>query len=166
MKYNCHIFSLYLCLVIGLLACSKDASSSDNASIAAAQNQVNLDVEAPAKPPAEWTFLTKDLFHYTYVDKIGEDIPKSDYIGKWIDLHDDWTYDGGFLSDRTTAGTWDYDHTSKILNLIPIDGSKRSEWKVLHNNDRIVMAGTSKFGDNAFQIRWNRYAEKPVKIME
>lgn len=127
---------------------------------------MSLEVEPPAKEAAEWSFLTADLFHYTYIDKIGEDIPKSEYIGKWIDLHDDWTYDIGFLADKTSAGTWDYDHETKILNLIPVDGTKRSEWRLLHNNDRIVMAGTNKYNDNAYQIRWNRYAEKPVKIME
>ena len=159
MKY---LSVLALCTGIFFVSCQKDGNSSADSADSASLPKV----EAPDREPAKWTFLTADYFHYTYIDRIGETIPKSDYIGRWIDLKDDWTYEGGFFEETNTVGTWDYNHETKVFNIIPSDGNKRSEWRLLHNNDRVVMAGTKTYGDNPFQVRWNRFPEKPAKAAE
>jgi len=123
-----------------------------------------LEVDAPDKDPAPWTFLTADLFHYTMIDEINEKIDRAEYIGRWINLKDDWTYEGGYLEESTTAGTWEYDHDSKILDIKPVDVTKRSQWRLLHRNDKVVLAGTSLYGDNARQMRWERFPERPSRV--
>ncbi len=150
---------LILAIAVNVTSCtSDDATKKGNAS-------PDLSVVAPDKEPSKWTFLTADLFHYTYVDEIGEDIPRESYAGRWIRFLDDWTYEGGFYADKTTAGEYRYDGDQKILELIPVDNSKRSEWRLLHNNDKVVLAGTSTFEDNAIQMRWERRKDKPAEAV-
>jgi|GEM_PF-6256314 len=151
------IISLCLLVLLSLsVSCSAD-SKKDRHTAAS-----DLKVVAPDKDPSKWTFLTADLFWYTYIDRIDEEVPRESYAGRWIKFHDDWTYELGEYADKTSAGEYRYDNELKTLELIPVDGSKRSEWRLLHNNDKVVLAGTSTFEDNATQIRWERKKEKPT----
>ena len=104
-----------------------------------------------------WTFLTKNMLHYKNVIGSGGNNNDDSYKNKWVDLKDDGTYATGVNDKTSYEGIWMYDHPSTMLTLIPNpDDQKNSQWKVMFNEKVLVWVGTSRYGDNALQIRFIR----------
>lgn len=157
--------------VFGMMSCKKDASTQQVAETPAAtlenaegtpQQATNQAVEAPLTEGHDFTFLTDKILIYKAAfggDKTGKDQP---YRDEWIDLQPDGTYKAGKLKNQTHTGQWSYNHDSQTLFLRPDTKEfKMSEWKVMHNDEMMVWAGTQTYGDNNVQIKLVKSAVLP-----
>ena len=124
---------------------------------------------AVAKPNPEekraWSILTVDLWHYNFALSVTETPDKNIYEGYWIDFEDDFSYTKGYYDEVVAKGYYDFDLDSKILEIIPEEGDDEpSQWTIKTNGEVIIMIGTSKFGNNATQIKLVRERERPRNI--
>ena len=159
------IYLLYFTFVLLLAACKENASTEKEETVA--ENAANTASDQAVQPNAPSgghgeTFLTDKLFHYKAAAIVGKDNKENPYANQWIDLEPDGTYKAGTLKEQTHTGRWDYNVKEKILLLRPdVSTYKISEWKVMHNNDMVVLVGTQTYGNNATQIQLVRSAELP-----
>lgn len=110
-----------------------------------------------------WTFLTNQLFHFKAKVTIGQQVSKEEYVGKWLNMEDDGTFETGTNQKTDYTGEWNYDHDTDILTFYPDPKiEKNSQWKVKYNDHVLVLVGTAKYGDNATQIQLVRRGEKPL----
>ena len=116
----------------------------------------------PEGDHASWTFLTNGYLVNRNTVKIGQDPKENPIKGHWYDLKTDGTFDYGDGSTLLYTGVWSYDHPSTKLELLPNDkNAKKSQWKVMYNEDNIVLIGTEKYSDNNTQMQFVRKMEKP-----
>lgn len=164
MKIVPHI--LFLSLFVILFSCKNNA---ENDSVAGQEAVIESDNGFMKDRPSgeqdhSWTFLTNQLFHYTAGFTVGEKDDGKLFVGHWIDLDSDGTFEKGIYKKTTYTGQWTYDHNVQELTLYPDpDEEKNTQWKVMSNDDMVVLVGTAKYGDNATQIRLVRHKEKPSK---
>lgn len=171
----------YTLLIIGLLVFALACESDKNANTAeTSENDVTeritqkplspkTNATATPKPNPEerraWSILTVDLWHYKFALSVTETPDKNIYEGYWIDFEDDFSYTKGYYEDVVARGYYDYDNDTKILEIIPEEGDDEpSQWNVKTNGEVIILIGTSKFGNNATQIKLVREREKPQDI--
>jgi len=110
----------------------------------------------------DYTFLTHHMLHYKASSTTGKDSKEQPYAGQWIDLDSDGTFKAGKLKNQTHTGKWTYNHDAGILLLQPdAKNFKTTQWKVLANDDMIVLVGTKSYGDNATQIQLIRSDKFP-----
>lgn len=146
MKVTC--ISLLLFAGLLLLSCKSDDSTTtesdptDNGQLAA--------------EPMPWTFLTAGIYHNNATVVIGQDPGSNPNVGVWLDFHDNGTYDYGRYEAKEGTGKWFYDHDNQLLELAPGGDRKPSEWRVMSRDDNLILVGTSKYGNNAQQQRFNR----------
>lgn len=148
------VFVLLLCILgYAFIGCKQEAKSADIEEIT---NQ-----QSTSGDHALWSFLTHLRFHNRNTVMSGQNYSQNPNAGHWIDFRDDGTYEYGVLDKRTLTGKWEYDHPAGLLDLIPDDASKPSQWRVMHNDDILVLVGTAKYGDNATQAQWMRHEGFP-----
>lgn len=154
--------------VFGLMSCKQDAATQQAVETPAAagdtvatptqqapgQQAPKEDAIKPAIQGHDYTFLTEKILLYKAAfggEKSAQEQPFKD---EWIDLQTDGTYKAGKLKQQTHTGKWSYNHDTQTLYLGPdTKGFKRSEWKVMHNDQMMVWVGTQTYGDNAIQIK-------------
>ena len=164
-----------LCLGLFLFGCNEDPKPVENES--STQKEQTLSKPVPpktnaapvGKPDPEtrraWSILTVDLWHYDFALSVTETPDKNIYEGYWIDFEDDFSYVKGYYDKIVAKGYYDYDNDSKILEIIPEEGDDEpSQWTVKTNGEVIILIGTSKFGNNATQIKLVRERERPKDI--
>jgi len=111
-------------------------------------------------------FLTSD--HWTYEGFFdGSDMKKkSEYIGHWIKYEDDHTYTYGQYN--TVHGSGQYHYSLNTEMMIMVDDKEDmmpEEWKILPQDEVMVMVGAGYFGNNPKQckmLRWNGRPAAPV----
>ena len=159
------IYFLYISLIFVLAGCKESTSTEKEETVA--EKGANTPAEQTVQPNApsgghDQTFLTDKLFHYKAAAIVGKDNKENPYANQWIDMDPDGTFKAGTLKEQTHTGKWDYNVDQKILLLRPdVSTYKISEWKVMHNNDIIILVGTQTYGNNATQIQLVRNAELP-----
>lgn len=161
------IFFIAFTVVLLFTSCKPSTTTVQEEQTAATQSTTpeatqNVNPSASASDGGhDYTFLTNKLFHYNDA-VIGKPGTVNPYAGHWIDLKPDGTYTNGKLQEETGSGRWDYNHAQTLLQLRPNNSNETpSEWKVMHNDDMVVLVGTSTFGNNASQIQWVRRDERP-----
>jgi hypothetical protein len=163
-----------LILSLSIFACQSEAESgqSDNSnSTPAVQKQQpvkrNMAKAIPRPNPEEtraWSILTVDMWHYKFAMSVTETPDDNIYEGYWIDFEDDFSYKKGFYDSVIAQGYYAYDNDTKVLEIIPEEGDDEpSQWNVKTNGEVIILIGTSKFGNNATQIKLERDREFPKK---
>ena len=111
-----------------------------------------------------WSILTVDMWHYKFAMSVTETPDENIYEGYWIDFEDDFSYKKGYYDKVVAEGYYAYDNDTKILEIIPEQGDDEpSQWTVKTNGEVIILIGTSKFGNNATQIKLERDREYPKK---
>lgn len=163
-------FLFYPCLLfLGIYACKQEASTNvgaDNTKSvepAAEAVQTTSSEENPnLVANMSWTFLTDQLFHHGATVKSGISDPDLNK-GHWMDFHDNGTYDYGVWGEKSYDGHWTYDETTRNLQLKPSGSQKPSEWQVMHKDRKLILIGTHTYGDNAYQVQWIRYPQRPDK---
>ena len=159
------IYLLYIAFILFAASCKEGTSVEKEETVG----------ETTANPPAgqtvqpnapsgghDQTFLTDKLFHYKTAAIVGKDNKQNPYENQWIDFDPNGTYKSGTLKEQTHTGKWDFNVDQKILLLRPdVNTFKITEWKVMHNNDIVILVGTQTYGNNATQIQLVRNAELP-----
>lgn len=159
------IYLLIITFIFVTAGCKESATTEKEGTVA--ENTANSPAAQTVQPNApsgghDQTFLTDKLFHYKAAAIVGKDNKENPYANQWIDMDPDGTYKAGRLKEQTHTGKWDYNVNEKILLLRPdVNTFKISEWKVMHNNDMVVLVGTQTYGNNATQIQLVRSAELP-----
>lgn len=166
-----HTLTLAVTLIT-IVSCKRDAASSADVQnlpptthgIDSAQNNSNVTSSTPVPTGGhDYTFLTHELFHIGGAHISGaKDLNEQPYKDQWIDLVPDGTYKWGKHKNELYTGTWSYNHDSQILQLRPASGNeKTSEWKVMHNDNMVVLLGTKTYGNNNTQIQLIRSTTLP-----
>jgi hypothetical protein len=159
------ILWIFIC-GLTIIACRSDSSSANDSSAqqnnSSGQQGTAPNANAGISEGHDYTFLTDKLFHYQAVVGGTAEGQEPLFKDEWIDLIPDGTFKAGKLKAQTHTGKWGYNHDKKILFLSPNDNKfKRSEWKVMHNNDMVIWIGTNTYGDNAIQIKLVKKDELP-----
>jgi len=156
-----HLLCLYI-LALTFMACNQkpDAQKAENTT-PSEQTTTPTDekTEAVSKTGEDpeghdYTILTHKMLHYKTSVIMGKDQKDQPYKGQWIKLDSDGTFKAGKYKEQTHTGKWSYHHDEGILLLQPNDKNfKASEWKIQYNDDMVILAGTSTYGNNATQIQ-------------
>lgn len=164
-------------LIILTWACQSDPKVNDTATNSseptetperprirkASTNAKPIDRPNPEEKRA-WSILTVDLWHYNFALSVNETPNENIYEGYWIDFEDDFSYKKGYYDEVVANGYYYYDNDTKILEIIPEEGDDEpSQWSVKTNGEVIILIGTSKFGNNATQIKLVRERNPPVQ---
>lgn len=169
---------IYIALLGSFFAvsCASDSQADDQQNVSTEQEdypearkrlQNNNPKATPiARPNPEernaWSILTVDLWHYNFALSVTDTPDENIYEGYWIDFEDDFSYTKGYYNDVVATGYYDYDNDSKILEIIPEEGDDEpSQWTIKTNGEVIILIGTSKYGNNATQIKLVRERERP-----
>lgn len=111
-----------------------------------------------------WSILTADLWHYNFALSVTDTPTDNIYEGYWLNFEDDFSYEKGYYDQVIAKGEYDYNNDTKILEMIPTEGDDEpSQWSIKTNGEVIIMIGTSKYGNNATQIKIVREKERPIK---
>jgi hypothetical protein len=160
----------FLFIVLSFYSCKQDAAQQethDNAATPAAEPASNPPVDQQNSPAAtgghDNTFLTHKLFHIKGAYVSGQSAGEKPYHNHWFDLRPDGTYAYGIGKKQTYSGKWSYHEDSKTLSMTPDSkDEKASEWKVMHNEQMVVLVGTRTHGDNGTQLQLVWMDELPV----
>lgn len=157
--------------LIALSSCKRDAASADVQNLPptthgmdSGQNNSNVTTSTPTPTGGhDYTFLTHELFHIGGAHISGsKDAREQPYKDQWIDLMPDGTFKWGEHQAELYSGTWTYNHGTELLKLMPGSGdAKASEWKVMHNENMVVLLGTKTYGNNNTQIQLIRSTTLP-----
>jgi hypothetical protein len=155
--------------ILALAACKRDTTQSETQTEATTQDttaQLNTEVATSTPLPAEghdYTFLTHELFHIggavmSSVKNKGD----NPYASNWIDFLPDGTYKWGKHKEVLHSGVWSYNNDKEILQMKGTSGEPfRTEWKVMHNDQMVILLGTDTFGNNSVQIQLIRSTTMP-----
>ena len=155
--------------ILALVACKRETPQSETQTEPTTQDstvQANTNVTTSTPLPADgrdFTFLTHELFHVggAVVGSV-KDKKDNPYQSNWIDFLPDGTYKWGKQKDVLHSGEWSYNGDSKILQMKSTAGEPiRSEWKVMHSEQMVVLIGTKTFGNNSTQIQLIRSTTMP-----
>jgi len=107
----------------------------------------------------DYTFLTFKMFKINGAFVPGKDPKDQPYKDQWVDFLPDGTFKWGKGKDLMYTGAWGYNHEVGILDMKPNDKNQpQTEWKVIFNDDMVVMTGTSTFNNNGVQLQLIRIA--------
>jgi len=106
--------------------------------------------------PMPWTFLTAGIYHNNATVIIGQDPGDNPNKGQWLNFDDNGTYEFGLYANKEGQGTWFYSNDNSLLELTPGGDRSPTEWRVMSRDDNLILVGTSKYGNNAQQLRYNR----------
>lgn len=154
---------LFLGAFTFLISCNESGGDSEEN-----QNASTAKVEE-LKPKtngdhAKYSFLTNGYLVNNATVKVGEDPKINPYEGTWFKLEADGTFSHGLYQETDYNGYWDYDAEKELLQFTPADESmEKSEWKVMHNSQMVVLAGTRTFENNGTQMRFRIAEQKPAK---
>lgn len=155
-----------------IFACQDDkqdntGESSESTSITDQKSSpIKKDIKPFKRDPNKraWSILTADLWHYNFALSVTETPDRNIFEGYWLDFEDDFTYRKGYYDEVVANGEYDFDLDSKVLEMIPTDGDDEpSQWTIKTNGDVIILIGTSKYGNNATQIKLVRERNPPIK---
>ncbi len=167
--------------VLALILLFSQCKNKENASIGtSSQTPTNNKVEEMKIPPPvmgkiddkfiqlaekqkDAPDLVNMIWHYTYALSIKEEAPKENiYKGQWLDLLTKGDYKKGLYVETTESGKYIYDEKTGLLELRSTIGTS-SEWKVKVDPAHMILIGTSKYGNNPWQIKLSRRDSLPVK---
>lgn len=156
--------------LLALGSCQNDPKTSDNheSTPAVSTDKTDKKKVSPAvlnRDPNRraWSILTADLWHYNFALSVTETPKENIYEGYWLDFEDDFSYVKGYYDKVVAKGEYDYNNDTKILEMIPTEGDDEpSQWSIKTNGEVIILIGTSKYGNNATQIKLTRERERPV----
>jgi hypothetical protein len=159
-----------LTTLLVVIACKQANAPADTQQEPAANadttEQVNTNVTTSTPLPEEgheFTFLTHELFHIGgAVVGSANNKKENPYKGHWLDFFPDGQYKWGELKNVVHSGRWSYKDENKTLQLQPSSGEGQpSEWRVMHNEQMVVLIGTSTYGNNNTQIQLIRSTMLP-----
>jgi hypothetical protein len=146
------------CSLFLILGCK----NSDDTSKAAVQAEEVINPNVIEN--MNWTFLTNGVFHYKNKVVVGEKLTSNPVDGQWLDFKDNGSFDQGTWDKLDYSGSWTYSDETQLLEFLPnSDKGEASEWRVLNNENNLVLVGTAKYMNNNVQMRLVRNMEKPVK---
>lgn len=152
--------TLALLIIFATATTCFNACKSDNTT---QESTEASDVNPNLAANMSWTFLTHKVFHNRRTVNAAGPSEQSPNAGHWIDFNENGTYTYGIWDEQTYSGTWSYDDDTKLLDLVPSNNTKPSQWKVMHKDDNLILVGTSRHNDNAIQQQWVRRDGRPSK---
>lgn len=168
-------FNLLILVLLTLVSCQSDPAEKQPGTDTTETEQQRPRIRQPktnaqpvTKPDPKvknaWSILTVDIWHYNFALSVNETPDSNIYEGYWIDFEDDFSYRKGYYDEVVAQGYYDFDIDSKILEIIPEEGDDEpSQWTIKTNGEVIIMIGTSKFGNNATQIKLVRERYPPKR---
>lgn len=95
---------------------------------------------------------------------LGSEFLKSEKVlSRWIKFGDDNTYEYGNYLDQFGHGKYHYNSEESIILILDDDSRiKPQEFKVMTNNNSLVLVGQMVYQDNNMQAKFSRYDEKPA----
>jgi hypothetical protein len=155
--------------ILALVACKRETPQSETQTEPTTQDttaQANTEVATSTPVPTgghDYTFLTHELFHIggAVVGSV-KDKKDNPYQSNWIDFLPDGTYKWGKQKEVLHSGQWSYNDEADLLQMKSTAGEPaRSEWKVMHSEQMVVLVGTSTFGNNSTQMQLIRSTTMP-----
>jgi len=111
-----------------------------------------------------YTIVDKDIWSYDATVKDSDFNTGEKVAGKWIDFHENLTYEYGDYGDRKGGGHYFFDLESKKLLMVDDHPAiKPQEFDVKLADQMLVLVGESVYQDNNLQAKLVRIAAKPAK---
>jgi hypothetical protein len=105
--------------------------------------------------------LVDEIWHYTFGLSLKDPTPKENiFKGQWLDLLPKGHYKKGLYKETTEDGRYIYDEKTTLLEMRSTSGTS-SEWKVKVDPSHMILIGTSKYGNNPWQIKLSRRDSLP-----
>lgn len=165
------IFLFSICLI----TCKNKENKSGSGQNAPEPNLQEIKMPAPAMGKLDDAFIKRadaqksipdledQIWHYTYGLSLKETTPKDNiFKGQWLDLLPKGLYKKGLYRDTTENGRFIYDEATTILEMRSTSGTS-TEWKVKVDPSHMILIGTSKYGNNPWQIKLSRRDSLPNK---
>lgn len=162
-------------ILCGLLIFS--CKNKENTNAIPANSEPNLKELKAAAPPmakldmafinqaeaqADVPELTDKIWHYNFALSLKETTPKENiYLGKWIDFLPKGHYQLGLYDKTTETGRFVFDKASSLLEMRSVADTSY-EWKVKMDPNTLILIGTSKYGNNPWQMKLIRKDEPPT----
>ncbi len=110
------------------------------------------------------TGMDKDLWVVDAILKGSKMIFGTDVNGFWIDFKDNNLYEYGNFEVIKGQGKYHFDVDKNIMLLLDADSRiKAQEFQTILTNDALVLVGSSIYGDNNMQAKFQRKPAMPVK---
>lgn len=110
------------------------------------------------------TGMDKDLWVVDAILKGSKMIFGTDVNGFWIDFKDNNLYEYGNFEVIKGQGKYHFDVDKNIMLLLDADSRiKAQEFQTILTNDALVLVGSSIYGDNNMQAKFQRKSAMPVK---
>lgn len=110
------------------------------------------------------SFMIGSFYHVDHII-MGEKPMDVTENGIWYYFNENFTYEQGDIEGNFSKGRYAYKEHKNTILLFPDDyHTFPEEWKILHSDDMLVFAGTSKFGNNNVQKRMIRVKKRPGLI--
>ncbi|MBK8955633.1 MAG: hypothetical protein IPM34_08760 [Saprospiraceae bacterium] len=168
---------LYLFVCTSILSCKDSKTPGNEASVEnteSAVEEVKLPPAAMNKPDEKFINASKtqkindqitgSIWHYVFGLSIKDPTPKDNvFEGQWIYLLKDGTFKQGMYQDTTDSGYFLFTDTEQD-DLLELRSDKAaSEWKVKMDAIHLLLVGTSKYGNNPWQIKLRKSDGLPEK---
>lgn len=110
------------------------------------------------------TGMDKDLWVVDAILKGSKMTFGTDVNGFWIDFKDNNLYEYGNFEVIKGQGKYHFDVDKNIMLLLDADSRiKAQEFQTILTNDALVLVGSSIYGDNNMQAKFQRKPAMPVK---
>lgn len=110
------------------------------------------------------TGMDKDLWVVDAILKGSKMTFGTDVNGFWIDFKDNNLYEYGNFEVIKGQGKYHFDVDKNIMLLLDADSRiKAQEFQTILTNDALVLVGSSIYGDNNMQAKFQRKSAMPVK---
>ncbi|MBK9254190.1 MAG: hypothetical protein IPM42_01745 [Saprospiraceae bacterium] len=111
-----------------------------------------------------YTIVDKDFWSYEATVKDSDFNTGEKVAGKWIDFHENLTYEYGDYGDRKGGGHYFFNlETKKLLMVDDHPAIKPQEFDVKLTDQMLVLVGESVYKDNNLQAKLVRISAKPSK---
>ncbi|MBK9108014.1 MAG: hypothetical protein IPM92_06420 [Saprospiraceae bacterium] len=169
------LFSIILLFVC--ISCKDNKQQSNETSNTESETsteEIKLPPAAMNKPDAKFieaagkqkinNEITDQIWHYAFALSIKDPTPKENvYEGQWLDLLSNGTFKQGLYQDTLDSGYYLFTESEKEDVLELRSEKAASEWKVKKDPANLLLVGTSKYGNNPWQIKLRRSASLPEK---
>lgn len=164
-------------LIISCICCKDNKQQINDPANAESETEIEeikLPPAAMNKPDAKFmeaaskqkinNEITDQIWHYAFALSIKDPTPKENiYEGQWLDLLSNGTFKQGLYQDTTDSGYYLFTETEQEDILELRSDKAASEWKVKKDPANLLLVGTSKYGNNPWQIKLRRSASLPEK---
>ncbi len=95
---------------------------------------------------------------------VDKDALANEYVGRWLNLKPDNTFESGKWQESSNTGNWSYDAETKIVT-IHYDKPETIgfEWRIQGKGDRMVWLGNTPNNKKGTQLSLNRATALPQK---